>query len=119
MIQVCSKVIQFTYIYTDINSFYIYTLYINSFHIYINIYIYFLFQILFQYRLLQDIEYNSLCYTVVLVLFCDFPLPLLVIYPTEISLWIQTMYKGIQRSFLYNSPELETIQMSINRRKDK
>ena len=29
------------------------------------IYIYlFLFQILFHYRLLQDIEYSSLCYTV-------------------------------------------------------
>ena len=28
------------------------------------IHIYILFQILFHYRLLQDIEYNSLCYTV-------------------------------------------------------
>ena len=30
----------------------------------IHIYIYILFQILFHYRLLQDIEYSSLCYTV-------------------------------------------------------
>ena len=28
------------------------------------VYIYILFQILFHYRLLQDIEYRSLCYTV-------------------------------------------------------
>ena len=32
--------------------------------IYIYIYIYILFQILFSYRLLQNIEYSSLCYTV-------------------------------------------------------
>ena len=46
MFQVYSKVIQF-YI-----------------HIYIHIHIYILFQILFHYSLLQDIEYNSLCYKV-------------------------------------------------------
>ena len=33
-------------------------------HIYIYIYIYILFHILFNYGLLQDIEYSSLCYTV-------------------------------------------------------
>ena len=32
-------------------------------HIYKDIYIYILFQILFHYRLLQDTEYSSLCYT--------------------------------------------------------
>ena len=37
---------------------YIYT------HIYVCIYIYILFQILFHYRLSQDTEYSSLCYTV-------------------------------------------------------
>ena len=48
MFQVYSKVIQLCIcIYT---------------HTYI--YILFLFQILFHYRLLQDIEYSSLCYTV-------------------------------------------------------
>ena len=31
------------------------------------IYIYILFQILFHYKLLQDIEYSSLCYAVVVV----------------------------------------------------
>ena len=45
MFQVYSKVIQ---------------LYIQLYMIYILI----LFQILFHYRLLQDIEYSSLCYTV-------------------------------------------------------
>ena len=30
----------------------------------IQLYMYNLFQILFRYRLLQDIEYSSLCYTV-------------------------------------------------------
>ena len=33
-------------------------------YIYINTHMYIVFQILFHYRLLQDIEYNSLCYTV-------------------------------------------------------
>ena len=33
-------------------------------HIYIYIYIYILFQIIFHYRLLQDTEYSSQCYTV-------------------------------------------------------
>ena len=33
-----------------------------QFYIYILNYIYIIFQILFHYRLLQDIEYNSLCY---------------------------------------------------------
>ena len=32
--------------------------------LYINIHIYFLFQILFHYKLLQDTEYSSLCYTI-------------------------------------------------------
>ena len=32
--------------------------------IYICMYVYILFHILFRYRLLQDIEYSSLCYTV-------------------------------------------------------
>ena len=32
-------------------------------HTHINIYIYILFHILFHYRLLQYIEYSSLCYT--------------------------------------------------------
>ena len=36
----------------------------NVYYIYINIYTYVLFQILFHYRLLQDTEYSSLCYTV-------------------------------------------------------
>ena len=43
--------------YSKVIQFYIYYI------IYI-IYIYILFQILFHYRLLQDIEYSSLCYTV-------------------------------------------------------
>jgi len=43
MFQLYSKVIRFVYTHT---------------HIYI------LFQILFHYRLLQDTEYSSLCYTV-------------------------------------------------------
>ena len=48
--QVYSKVIQL-YIYMCI-------------YVYMHVYIYILFQIVFHNRLLQDIEYSSLCYTV-------------------------------------------------------
>ena len=44
------------------SSIYIY-IYINIPAFIIYIYICFLFYILFHYRLLQDIEYGSLCYT--------------------------------------------------------
>ena len=40
----------------------------ETIYIFIYIHIYVLFQIFFHYRLLQDIEYSSLCYTV--NLFC-------------------------------------------------
>ena len=51
------------YIYINI---YIHTcIYIHTYTcVYMFVYIYILFQILFHYRLLQDIEYSSLCYTV-------------------------------------------------------
>ena len=52
MFQVYSKVIQL-YTYTYISLYYIILYYINI-----------LFQILFHYMLLQDIEYIFLCYTV-------------------------------------------------------
>ena len=48
MFQVYSKVIQ---LYTHI-------------HVYVYIYVYILFQILFHFRLLQDTEYSSQCYTI-------------------------------------------------------
>lgn len=48
---------------------YIYVLYIQGIHLYVlhiykNLYLYILFQILFQYMLLRGIEYTSLSYTV-------------------------------------------------------
>ena len=49
-------------------------------------YIYLLFQIIFQYRLLKDIEFNSLCYTVgslsiLHIVVCIYINPKLLIYP--------------------------------------
>ena len=78
--QVYSKVIQF-YIYIYI---YIHT----HMCIYIYTYIYNVpFQILFHYRLLQDIDYSSLCYTVgpcclFYVQWCVSVNPKLLIYPS-------------------------------------
>ena len=74
LFQVYSKVIQVSYIYiihiyihisyTYIihTCIYAYIIYIH--HTYIYAYIYILFQILFHYSLLQDIESSSLCFTV-------------------------------------------------------
>ena len=46
------------------NSYIIYGILMVEEGNHMSIYIYILFQILFHYRLLQDIECNSLCYTV-------------------------------------------------------
>ena len=58
-LQVYSKVIQLIYVYI-----YIFSLHMYSVYRYIQKYV--LFQILFPYRLLQGIEYSSLCYTYLL-----------------------------------------------------
>ena len=48
-------------VYTKVIKLYIIHIYIYT-HTYAHIYV--LFQILFHYTLLQDVEYSSLCYTV-------------------------------------------------------
>ena len=50
------------------NYSYIYISYIYDIYIYTHTYI--LFQIIFPYRLLQDIEYSSLCYFIVPCCLC-------------------------------------------------
>ena len=60
MFQVHSKVIQL-YIYTNNIYEYMYNL---------NMYMYIIFQIIFYYRLLQDTNCSSLCYTVNLFTCC-------------------------------------------------
>ena len=52
-------------------------------HIYMYVYLYILFQLLFYYRLLQDTEYSSLCYTVGPC--CLSINPKLLIYPSPAS----------------------------------
>ena len=55
--------------------------------LYIYIYTYVLFQILFHYKLLQDIDHNSLCYTVGPCLFIHITLflSLFIAFPSAIS----------------------------------
>ena len=54
---------EYIYVYIEYIRIYI-CVYILYIHIYIKEYVYILFQNLFHYWLLQDIEYSSLCYKV-------------------------------------------------------
>ena len=49
--------------YKKVIQFCVYNIYV-CIYIYMHIHAYILFQILFHFRLLQDIEYSSLCYVV-------------------------------------------------------
>ena len=62
-----------------------YNTYIIHIYVYAYIYMYIIFQILFRYRLVQDIECSSLCYTVgpcclFYILYCVYVNPKLLIY---------------------------------------
>ena len=77
--------------------------------IYIYIYIYVLFQILFHYRLLQDIEYSSLCYIVgpcclsllcTVVVSCFLIVERILTYSTWFKIWECVLMSGCRGTFL-------------------